>query len=95
MTKEKEILELEIEMFYKNLYTSIPIVENELFNNFIENLEIPRLKILETVRLCKVLGLVIQDNLKWNEHIGMTVPKASKKKNLKRFKTVAVVYLIH
>ena len=41
VTKEKEILE-EIELFYKNLYTSTPIVENEIFNNFIENLEIPR-----------------------------------------------------
>ena len=67
VTKESEILE-EIEMFNKNLvYTSIPIVEIKLFNNFIENLEIPRLEILEIVRSYKVLGLVIQDNLKWND----------------------------
>ena len=43
VTKEKETLE-EIEVFYKNLYTSIHIVENELFNNFIGNLVIPRLQ---------------------------------------------------
>ena len=67
VTKENEILE-EIEMFNKNLvYTSILIVENKLFNNFIENMEIPRLEILEIVRSYKVLGLVIQDNLKWND----------------------------
>ena len=35
-------------------------------------------QVLQTVRSHKVLGLVIQDNLKWNEHICMIVSKASK-----------------
>ena len=35
-------------------------------------------QVLGTVCLHKVLGLVIQDNMKWNEHIGMIVSKASK-----------------
>ena len=35
-------------------------------------------QVLETVRSRKVLGLVIQDNLKWDEHICMIVSKASK-----------------
>lgn len=43
LTKEEEILE-EIEIFYKELYTSSESVENALFKNFIENLELPRLQ---------------------------------------------------
>ena len=43
MTKEEEILE-EIEIFYKELYTSITSVENAPFTSFIENLELPRLE---------------------------------------------------
>ena len=50
ITKEKEILE-EFEVFYKNLYTSTHTVENELFNNFIGNLEIPRLQDLVKSKL--------------------------------------------
>ena len=34
-------------------------------------------QVLETVRSHKVLGLVIQDNLKWNENTCMIVSKAS------------------
>ena len=49
---------------------------------FKETPQLPPLRIdgqvLETVRSHKVLGLVIQDNLKRNEHIGMIVSKASK-----------------
>ena len=40
VTKEEEILE-EIEIFYKELYTSITSVENAPFTSFIENLELP------------------------------------------------------
>ena len=36
-------------------------------------------QVLETVRSHKVLGLVIQDNLKWNEYICMIVSKESKR----------------
>ena len=43
VTKEEEILE-EIEIFYKELYTSITSVENAPFTSFIENLELPRLE---------------------------------------------------
>ena len=43
MTKEEEILE-EIEIFYKELYTSSISVENAPFTSFIENLELPRLE---------------------------------------------------
>ena len=43
MTKEEEILE-EIEIFYKELYTSITSVENSQFTSFTENLELPRLE---------------------------------------------------
>lgn len=43
MTKEKEILE-EIEVFYKELYTSTTSFENAQFISFIENLELPRLE---------------------------------------------------
>ena len=50
---------------------------------FKETPQLPPLRIdgqvLETVRSHKVLGLVIQDNLKRNEHIGMIVSKASKR----------------
>ena len=35
-------------------------------------------QVLETVRSHKVLGLVIQDNLKWNENTCMIVSNASK-----------------
>jgi len=43
VTKEEEILE-EIQIFYKELYTSITSVENASFSSFIENLELPRLE---------------------------------------------------
>jgi len=43
LTKEAEILK-EIEIFYKNLYTSTNFLENALFENFIENLELPKLE---------------------------------------------------
>ena len=43
VTKEEEILE-EIEIFYKELYTSITSVENSQFTSFTENLELPRLE---------------------------------------------------
>lgn len=47
-----------------------------------EPTELPHLKIgdqqLEFVTSHKVLGLVIQNNLKWNNHIEATVTKASK-----------------
>ena len=43
VTKEEEILE-EIEIFYKELYTSIINVENTQFTSFTENLELPRLE---------------------------------------------------
>jgi hypothetical protein len=33
---------------------------------------------LEIVQSHKVLGLIIQNNLKWNEHIDSVVSKASK-----------------
>ena len=50
---------------------------------FKETPQLPPLRIdgqvLETVRSHKVLGLVIQDNLKRNEHIDMIVSKASKR----------------
>ena len=36
-------------------------------------------QVLEAVRLHKVLGLVIQDNLKWNENTCMIVSMASKR----------------
>ena len=46
-------------------------------------IEFPRLKIdnqqLELVTSHKVLGLVIQNNLKWNNHIESIVAKASKR----------------
>ena len=41
-TNKEDILE-EIEIFYKNLYTSSVVFENMQFENFIDNLEIPRL----------------------------------------------------
>ena len=43
VTKEEEILE-EIEIFYKELYTSITSIENSQFTSFTENLELPRLE---------------------------------------------------
>ena len=43
VTKEEEIVE-EIEIFYKELYTSIISVENAQFTSFTENLELPRLE---------------------------------------------------
>ena len=42
------------------------------------------LYLLETVRSHKVLGLVIQDNLKWNENPCMIVSKASKRLHIIR-----------
>ena len=48
-----------------------------------DNLEFPPLSIdeqlIETVQSHKVLGLPIQSNLKWNEHINSVVSKASKR----------------
>ena len=41
-------------------------------------------QVLETVRSHKVLGLVIQDNLNWIEHICMIVSKASKRLHIIR-----------
>ena len=41
-------------------------------------------QVLETVRSHKVLGLVIQDNLKWNENTCMIVSKASKRLHIIR-----------
>ncbi|CAB4017461.1 RNA-directed DNA polymerase from mobile element jockey, partial [Paramuricea clavata] len=50
--------------------------------------ELPHLcvedQILECVSSHKVLGLIIQDNLKWNEHISMIVTKASKRLHILR-----------
>ena len=50
---------------------------------FIATPQLPPLQIdgqvLEAVRLHKVLGLVIQDNLKWNENTCMIVSMASKR----------------
>ena len=39
---------------------------------------------MEAVSCYKVLGLVIQDNLKWNEHISLMVNKASKRLHILR-----------
>ena len=39
---------------------------------------------LEIVSRHKVLGLVLQDNLKWNGHVAMTVTKASKRLHILR-----------
>ena len=36
-------------------------------------------KVLETVKSHKVLGLIIQDNLKWNKHIKISTSKVSKR----------------
>ena len=51
--------------------------------------QIPPLRIdgqvLETVHSHKGLGLVIQDNLKWNENAFMIVSKASKRLQIIRF----------
>ena len=41
-------------------------------------------QVLETVRSHKVLGLVIQDNLKWNENTCMIVSKVSKRLHIIR-----------
>lgn len=53
-----------------------------------EPTELPHLKIgdqqLEFVTSHKVLGLVIQNNLKWNNHIEATVTKASKRLHILR-----------
>ncbi len=50
--------------------------------------ELPHLcvedQILECVSSHKVLGLIIQDDLKWNEHISMIVTKASKRLHILR-----------
>ena len=39
---------------------------------------------LEIVSHYKVLGLVLQDNLKWNEHVAMIITKASKRLHILR-----------
>ena len=39
---------------------------------------------LEIVSHHKVLGLVLQDNLKWNEHVAMIITKASKRLHILR-----------
>jgi len=48
-----------------------------------DNSELPSLligeQVIETVQSYKVLGLTIQSNLKWNEHINSIVTKASKR----------------
>ena len=36
-------------------------------------------KVLETVKFYKVLGLIIQDNFKWNKHIGISTSNTSKR----------------
>ena len=36
-------------------------------------------KVLESVKSYKVLGLIIQDNLKWNKHIKMSTSKVPKR----------------
>lgn len=41
-------------------------------------------QVLETVRSHKVIGLVIQDNLKWNENTCMIVSKVSKRLHIIR-----------
>ena len=41
-------------------------------------------KVLETIKSHKVLGLIIQDNLKWNKHIEMSTSKASKRLHIIR-----------
>ena len=41
-------------------------------------------KVLETVKSHKVLGLIIQDNLKWNKHTEMSTSKASKRLHIIR-----------
>ena len=43
VTKEEEILK-EIEIFYKDLYTSTTNVENAFFETFVANLELPKLE---------------------------------------------------
>ena len=51
-------------------------------------IEFPHLKIddqqLELIRSHKVLGLVIQNNLRWNNHIESFVTKASKRLHILR-----------
>ena len=41
-------------------------------------------KVLETVKSHKVLGLIIQDNLKWNKHIEISTSKVSKRLHIIR-----------
>jgi hypothetical protein len=41
-------------------------------------------QVLEFVSSHKVLGLIIQDDFKWNEHIAMIVTKASKRLHILR-----------
>ena len=56
--------------------------------HFKDPIEFPYLKIkdhqLELVTSYKVLGLVIQNNLKWNNHIDSIVTKASKRLHILR-----------
>ena len=49
---------------------------------------------LETVRSQKVLGLTIQNNLKWDEHIFSTVSKASKRLHILRVLRLGGVHAV-
>ena len=40
--------------------------------------------IIDLVKSVKVLGVIIQDNLKWNQHVDATVKKVAKRLQLKR-----------
>ena len=50
-------------------------------------------QVLETVRSHKVLGLVIQDNLKWNKHICVMVSKASKRLHVSAHYPCCLLYV--
>ena len=43
MTKEDDILK-EIESFYTKLYASVLLDDNDLFDSFVQNLDIPKLE---------------------------------------------------
>ena len=67
----------------------IKLKANEMRICFLKDpIEFPHLKIdhqqLELVTSHKVLGLVIQSNLKWNNHIESIVTKASKRLHILR-----------
>ena len=51
-------------------------------------------QVLETVRSHKFLGLVIEDSLKWNEHICMIVSKVPKRLHIMRVLSVTSTLLI-